>query len=278
MFNLIVAGIGWSPNRDTFPAGRALEHTADAVKEKFQPDRVLDLEAVSRLPTLFMTETSGNDDQVAHVGTITRIRLERGEFHMEYTYDPNIPPISNAALAILARDLSVNEWEFSRTHWAIKDVDLFHTLLRHDATNRPTPKVFHLSERPVNPNLVSVMMPFDPRLDGVYSSLEGVVRSMGKVCRRADNIWNHDAIIQDVVELICTSSVVICDLSGKNANVFYEAGIAHTLGKPVIMLTQSSDDVPFDLRHLRYIQYLNNGEGLTDMGHAVLRRLETLLG
>ena len=55
--------------------------------------------------------------------------------------------------------------------------------------------------------------------------------------------------------MICKSSVVVCDLTGKNANVFYEAGIAHSLGKDVILITQSADDVPFDLRHLRYIPY-----------------------
>ena len=89
-------------------------------------------------------------------------------------------------------------------------------------------------------------------------------------------IWNHDAIIQNVVSLICKSSVVICDLSGKNANVFYEAGIAHCLGKDVILITQSADDVPFDLRHLRHIQYLNNGEGLQQLTLKVLERIQTL--
>ena len=77
--------------------------------------------------------------------------------------------------------------------------------------------------------------------------------AVGKKCKRADDIWNHDAIIQDVVSLICKSSVVICDLTGKNANVFYEAGIAHSLGKDGMLITQSASYVPFDLRHLRYI-------------------------
>ena len=65
--------------------------------------------------------------------------------------------------------------------------------------------------------------------------------AVGKKCKRADDIWNHESIIQDVVSLICKSSVVICDLTGKNANVFYEAGIAHCLGKDVILITQSAE-------------------------------------
>ena len=59
--------------------------------------------------------------------------------------------------------------------------------------------------------------------------------------------------MHDILELISTSKVIICDLSGKNPNVFYEAGIAHTLGKEVILITQHESDVPFDLRPLRYI-------------------------
>ena len=79
-----------------------------------------------------------------------------------------------------------------------------------------------------------------------------------------------------MVALICRSSVVICDLTGKNANVFYEAGIAHSLGKDVIFITQSEDDVPLDINRLRHIHYLNNGEGLQQLTVRVTERLETL--
>ena len=70
--------------------------------------------------------------------------------------------------------------------------------------------------------------------------------------------------------------MVICDLIGKNAIVIYETGITHSLGKDVILISQSADDVPFDLRHLRYIQYLNNSEGLQQLTAKVKKRLETL--
>ena len=82
--------------------------------------------------------------------------------------------------------------------------------------------------------------------------------------------------MQDIVELICTSQVVVCDLSGKNPNVFYEAGIAHTLGKEVILITQSIDDVPFDLKPLRCIEYLNNCEGLKKLARDVVERINTI--
>ena len=66
------------------------------------------------------------------------------------------------------------------------------------------------------------------------------------------------------------SSVVICDCSDRNPNVFYEIGIAHTLGREVILITQSEADIPFDLLHLRYVRYLNNPEGRTAFSAALL--------
>ena len=41
-------------------------------------------------------------------------------------------------------------------------------------------------------------------------------------------------------------------------------------------VTQSEADIPFDLRHLRYVHYLNNGEGLRDLGIRLRPRLESL--
>jgi hypothetical protein len=61
---------------------------------------------------------------------------------------------------------------------------------------------------------------------------------------------------------IYSSRLVIVECTGRNANVFYELGIAHTLGKSYIMIAQSIDDVPFDLRHLRTIVYQNTPDGL----------------
>ncbi len=82
--------------------------------------------------------------------------------------------------------------------------------------------------------------------------------------------------IQDIFELIYCSSIVIVDFTGKNPNVFYEAGIAHTLGKNVIPITQNIEDIPFDLRHHRVLKYLNNNEGLQGLKKGLETRLKTL--
>jgi hypothetical protein len=138
------------------------------------------------------------------------------------------------------------------------------------------PKVFDVNAE-FNQRAVAVMMPFNPAFAEVYETIQEIARSLNLQCNRADDIWKHDAIIQDIVSLISGSAVVICDCTGRNPNVFYEAGIAHSLGREVILITQSESDVPFNLRHLRYVQYLNNSEGRAALASRLSERLQTIM-
>lgn len=168
---------------------------------------------------------------------------------------------------------------FSRTHWAVKDTDLFRALVRHMAPRRLKPRVFTISDpERIEPSLVSVMMPFHPEFDDVYHALRETVEGARLRCRRADDIWENPAVMQDVVLLINRSRVVICDCSSRNANVFYEVGIAHTLGREVILITQAPKDIPFDLRHFRYVSYRNDQEGREELKRRIGARLSDLIG
>jgi hypothetical protein len=104
-----------------------------------------------------------------------------------------------------------------------------------------------------------VLMAFADTLDlqDVYAKHVKVVieARCGLRCERADDIYGISGVMQSVWEGINRARLVIADLTARNPNVFYELGIAHTLGKPVIMITQSMDFVPFDLRHLRCLVY-----------------------
>lgn len=141
-----------------------------------------------------------------------------------------------------------------------------------------SPSIFSIPSEPVNPQLISVMMPFNSTFDNVYSAISGAATDAQFACNRVDDIWNHSTVIQDVFSLIFQSYIVVCDFSGKNPNVFYEAGIAHTLGKHVVPITQSEQDIPFDLQHHRYAKYLNNGEGLEKLKQELYTRFVTLDG
>jgi hypothetical protein len=62
-------------------------------------------------------------------------------------------------------------------------------------------------------------------------------------------------VITDIYRAIADSDICIADLTGRNPNVSYELGVAHSLAKPVVMITQKVEDVPFDYKHLRIIAY-----------------------
>jgi hypothetical protein len=232
--------------------------------ERFSTGGEIDLAGLCEFPALFLDETRGTGEkQIARVGTITRARRGVREILLEYTFDPYAPPLTNVSVKRMARELDILDFEFSRTHWALKDVDLYRVLLRYAQPRRPRPRVFNLAEpEVVDDSLISAMMPFHPSFDLVSAALKRMVETTGLQYRRADDLWEHPSIVQDIVSLIDRSKVVIGDCTGRNPNVFYEIGIAHALGREVILITQVEDDIPFDLRHLRYVHYLNNAEGL----------------
>jgi hypothetical protein len=141
-----------------------------------------------------------------------------------------------------------------------------------------TPSIFTVPDEPVDPRLVAVMMPFDPGFADVYQAIKSACQGAGMYGQRVDDIWQHSTIIQDVFSLIYRASIVVCDFSGRNPNVFYECGIAHTLGKAVVPIAQHQSDVPFDVQHHRYLAYHPNAEGLAGLQTKLQQRLMTLGG
>jgi len=110
---------------------------------------------------------------------------------------------------------------------------------------------------------VFVIMPFAEEFTNIYNNhIYEVCKKLNFSCKRADDIFTPGMIINDIWNMIYAAKLIICDCTRKNPNVFYELGIAHTLGKQTIILTQNENDVPFDVRHLRYVKYTNSADEL----------------
>ncbi len=106
-----------------------------------------------------------------------------------------------------------------------------------------------------------VLMPFTLKWSNrVYKHLRGIVNNLGYNCERADNLFGKN-ILEDIWSAINEAEIIIADVTAKNPNVFYEIGIAHTLGKKVILITQSSADIPFDFKGYRHVIYEDNVDG-----------------
>lgn len=139
-----------------------------------------------------------------------------------------------------------------------------------------SPHVFKVESYTPEQDLVAVMMPFTGTFSNVYDNIKGACSDCGFKCLRVDEIWEDSTIIQDIFNLILRANIIIVDFTGKNPNVMYETGIAHTLGKHVIPLTQSINDIPFDIKHHRALSYLPNSEGIREMREKLAQRLKSI--
>ena len=106
---------------------------------------------------------------------------------------------------------------------------------------------------------VFVLMPFQDEFDSVFNDfIRPAFESLGDSqfqVTRADDIGNQRNILHDIVARIANSDLIVADLTGSNPNVFYELGLAHALRRPTILLTQDVEEVPFDLRSYRILEY-----------------------
>ena len=102
-----------------------------------------------------------------------------------------------------------------------------------------------------------LIMPFATELDFVHGVIADVVSSFAIHCIRADEVYLSRPVMEDVKQMIAGADLVICDFTGRNPNVYYEAGLADAWRKDWIVLSQTSEDMTFDVRHIRSIRYSN---------------------
>ncbi len=115
---------------------------------------------------------------------------------------------------------------------------------------------FSLPKPTKGPLDILVLMSFDPKLRPIYDDhILKVTKSLNLDAKRADDFFTTHHVMSDVWDAINAARLVIADCTGRNPNVFYEIGMAHTLGRSVVLITQHNRDVPFDLQDIRYIQY-----------------------
>jgi len=101
---------------------------------------------------------------------------------------------------------------------------------------------------------VFVVMPFTEDLLALYEEFKRVFGEQYEFTNAGD-LDNQQNILQDIVEGIFTADIVLADLTGLNANVFYELGLAHAMNKKTIIITQDIGELPFDIKAYRANEY-----------------------
>lgn len=118
--------------------------------------------------------------------------------------------------------------------------------------------------------------PFRQPFDDIYlHTLKPTIVAAGWSIERADENFATGVVIRQIWEAINSCELVVADVTDKSPNVMYEIGMAHALHKPLMMVTQDVNDVPFDLRHHRFIVYENNEAGLLKLSNALVRTAQT---
>lgn len=108
---------------------------------------------------------------------------------------------------------------------------------------------------PVDSKLVFVLTPFNQAYDRDYAAIKNAIQDLGFTCRRGDEEYRSGAILPYILQEIVRARVVIANISGRNPNVFYELGIAHALGKNVVIVARSDEAIPFDVAEKRVFVY-----------------------
>jgi small subunit ribosomal protein S1 len=138
---------------------------------------------------------------------------------------------------------------------------------------------------PPESDVVFFAMPFGTKsvkggeacnFDAIYTSaFAPAVEACGMKPERLDNLYGPQGVLELIWWAIQRAEIVVIDFSLRNANVTFEYGLAWTLGKRVIALTQDPEDIPSDVRGLnRYICYSQHFADIEQMKHELSLQLE----
>lgn len=122
------------------------------------------------------------------------------------------------------------------------------------------PKQFRNAKIPVEKNRCFFIMPFSNEFDIIYGEIKAVLSREKYICVRVDEVSGSTPIITKILTEILKAQFIIVDLTNCNPNVFYELGVAQTFkdAENIFLLKDQDSKVPFDITHLRYLEYDKN--------------------
>lgn len=113
--------------------------------------------------------------------------------------------------------------------------------------------------------------------DAMHYVIEPACEAKGYEVIRADKISDAGMITQSIIEHILKDDIAIIDITGRNANVFYELAIRHSHGLPAIQITRDDlSSIPFDVHNVRTIQYDLTVSGADVARQAIEKAIESV--
>lgn len=260
MFTIVVdsAGVGQEVLMTGFQGrmgrDRLLEGTDSRLRARLNALDEEDLERyLAACPVLWSPEHMRNDtgEAFAYVGRFDRLRVAEREVH--YTFKPyeGFAAVPVQRLQEMDDFFRFGEWGWHRTKMVTMEDDVFDVLgpdvIAPRAVGVPrfdAPSFFNIEPKR-HEKLVCVMMPFTlVSLEPVFAKIDRELARIGVNCERADTDLSARRIIDKVASLIYNANAVVCDFTGTNPNVFYEAGLAHAWSKKTIFIAERGTTLP----------------------------------
>lgn len=104
-------------------------------------------------------------------------------------------------------------------------------------------------------NQVFVLTPFHSMYDETYATIKSACAMNDLVAVRGDEAFKVGNILKHIIEQIICSPFIVANINGRNPNVHYELGIAHALGKNILLISEGVEEIAFDLQSERVLVY-----------------------
>lgn len=111
-----------------------------------------------------------------------------------------------------------------------------------------------------NANYIFVIMSFDEKYNDVYEALKvagRLIHNRKLVIERVSEPLGDYIITERIEQSIKQAALIICDVSEKSLNVYYELGYARAMNKTIIVTAKTGTELPFDVRQYRTNFYNN---------------------
>lgn len=107
--------------------------------------------------------------------------------------------------------------------------------------------------------------------------IDPVAGEKGYSTSRADLFSEPGRIDHQIIDHLLNEELVVADITENNANVFYELAVRHSTGKPLILMGQKGERIPFDVSAQRVIFYdLQDLDNVESSKHELKRQIESV--